>query len=73
MFLKGHGYIESLGIGLTAEGKGTISISVKGCGVLEVYANNGSVKGTEFSPPPSGNVYWGINGRGESSVSWNEN
>jgi len=73
VFLKGHCYIESLGIGLTAEGKGTISISVKGCGMLAVFVNDDDIKGTEFSPPPSGNIYWGINGRGESSVSWGNN
>jgi len=70
VFLKGQCYIESLGIGLTAEGHGTISISVKGCGMLTVCANGRNIKSPPL--PPSGNLYWGINRRGDTSRLWGD-
>ena len=72
VYFEGHCYIESLSVGLTAEGHGTVSISVKGCGVLGVYVGESNIKGDDLPTRPSGNIYWGINEPGESSTEWSE-
>ena len=48
----GEGYIESLGVDLSAEDKGNISISVRGSGPLKLYVNGVEIPAT--NPP---NVY----------------
>jgi len=43
-YFCGEGFIESLGVDLSAEDKGNISIGIKGSGLLDLFINNESVK-----------------------------